>query len=90
MEDMYDFGTGIPYTDEDLERILAGITTVPNNGACYACRWFSPYSSEICQGPISCVKWAECGKCCPLTGRCSLVPFETCPHFQMDPLMSQA
>ena len=26
-------------------------------------------STELCQGPVTCTKWAHCGKCCPLTGR---------------------
>ncbi len=89
MKRVYDFGTGIPYTDEDLERLLVGITTVPNAGACMTCSWFTSYSTEICRGPITCIKWVDCGKCCPLTGRDSLIPFETCRYFLIDPLMAQ-
>lgn len=88
MEEVFDFGTGTPYTDDDLETLFTGqVPQMRANASCAACNWFDPDSDELCRGPITCVKWMDCGKCCPLTGRLNLVEFEGCAHFQLDPLM---
>jgi hypothetical protein len=90
MAEVFDYGTGVPYTYEDLEALFTGkASMVCKNLNCASCTWFDPASSEICRGPATCVKWVECGRCCPLTGRTSLVDFETCPQFMADPIMCQ-
>lgn len=88
MSEVFDYGTGVPYTDEDLDVFFTGKVSRRRQGpSCAACSWFAAASSELCRGPVTCVKWAECGKCCGLTGRASLIDFETCPQFQVDPIM---
>jgi hypothetical protein len=90
MDEVFDYGTGVPYTHEDLEVLFRGkVTRRIDGSACSLCAWFDAASVELCPGPATCVKWAECAKCCALTGRTSLVRFETCPQFQVDPLMCQ-
>lgn len=90
MNEVFDYGTGVPYTHEDLEALFSGEPASREERAgCDSCKWFDPASCELCHGPITCQKWAECGKCCPLTGRSSLVEFETCPQFMIDFLMCQ-
>jgi hypothetical protein len=90
MNEVFDYGTGVPYTYEDLEVFFAGKQHQRREGpSCAACAWFDAASSELCQGPATCIKWAECGKCCPLTGRSSLVEFESCPQFRIDRIMCQ-
>ncbi|OPY68848.1 MAG: hypothetical protein A4E57_01534 [Syntrophorhabdaceae bacterium PtaU1.Bin034] len=90
MDEVFDYGTGVPYTYEDLEVLFAGKVTSRREGrGCSTCGWFDAASCELCRGPVTCSKWAECGKCCPLTGRVSLVEFETCPQFTIDPIMCQ-
>ena len=90
MNEVFDYGTGVPYTQEDLEALFWGETVSRRREpSCATCKWFDAASCELCGGPTTCIKWAECGKCCPLTGRTSLVEFETCPQFQVDPIMCQ-
>ncbi len=90
MEEVYDFGVGVPFTYEDLEIIFTGKQVKRKTAStCASCEWFDPDSSEICNGPVTCLKWAECAKCCSLTGRSTLVPFEECRHFEVDPIMAQ-
>ncbi len=90
MEEIFDYGTGVPYTHEDLEALFDGKETKRREScSCSVCGWFDRGSDELCLGPATCVKWADCGKCCPLTGRTSLVEFETCPKFRVDPIMCQ-
>ncbi len=90
MNEVFDYGTGLPYTHEDLEVLFGGKQATRNEGFnCSSCNWFDGSSSELCQGPATCVKWAECGKCCLLTGRSLLVDFETCPQFKIDLIMCQ-
>jgi hypothetical protein len=90
MVEVFDYGTGVPYTHEDLETLFRGKPAEVRKGPnCATCLWFDASSCELCQGPATCGKWAECGKCCPLTGRTSLVDFETCPQFVIDLIMSQ-
>ena len=90
MNEVFDYGTGVPYTHEDLEVLFRG-ETARRNGVprCATCTWFDSTSCELCRGPVTCEKWVKCGKCCPLTGRTSLVEFETCPQFRVDLLMCQ-
>jgi hypothetical protein len=90
MNEVFDYGTGVPYTHEDLEALFSGEAerrTVEQT--CFGCMWFDPASSELCQGPATCAKWAKCAKCCPLAGRTSLVDFESCPQFEVDLIMAQ-
>ena len=90
MNEVFDYGTGVPYTHEDLEALFSGEAerrTVEQT--CFGCMWFDPASSELCQGPATCAKWAKCAKCCPLAGRASLVDFESCPQFKVDLIMAQ-
>jgi len=88
MDEVFDYGTGVPYTHEDLEVLFRGKVTPHRDGsACCLCAWFDAASVELCLGPATCVKWAECAKCCPLTGRMPLIGFETCPQFRVDRLM---
>ena len=90
MKEVFDYGTGVPYTHEDLEALFSGEAerrTVEQT--CFGCMWFDPASSELCQGPATCAKWAKCAKCCPLAGRASLVDFESCPQFEVDLIMAQ-
>ena len=90
MNEVFDYGTGVPYTHEDLEALFSGEAerrTVEQT--CFGCMWFDPASSELCQGPATCAKWAKCAKCCPLAGRTSLVDFEGCPQFEVDLIMAQ-
>ncbi len=90
MEEVFDYGTGVPYTLEDLEVLFAGRPACRNNGpTCGECGWFDASSTELCQGPVTCTKWVHCGKCCPLTGRTNLVGFEKCPQFEIDLIMAQ-
>jgi hypothetical protein len=90
MNEVFDYGTGVPYTFEDLEVFFAGKETKRREGpSCWRCQWFDAASTELCRGPATCLKWAECGKCCGLTGRRLLVQFETCPQFKVDPIMCQ-
>ena len=89
MEEVFDFGTGTPYTYEDIESLFGGrVSQVRKHPSCAVCVWFDPDSEELCQGPITCVKWIDCGKCCPLTGRVTLIDFEGCRHFRVDPVMA--
>jgi len=89
MSEVFDYGTGVPYTDEDLEALFRGkVARFKENPSCTFCPWYDIGSSELCRGPVTCTKWADCGKCCPLTGRTSLVEFETCPQFKVDLIMS--
>ncbi|MGD0488482.1 MAG: hypothetical protein ABSB94_14970 [Syntrophorhabdales bacterium] len=90
MNEVFDYGTGVPYTHEDLEVLFRGEVERRKEGPrCSACAWFDAASCELCQGPATCVKWAKCGKCCSLAGRASLVEFESCPQFKVDPIMAQ-
>jgi hypothetical protein len=90
MNEVFDYGTGVPYTHEDLEVLFGGeVARRREKPSCALCRWFDAASSELCRGPTTCVKWAECGKCCALTGRTPLVEFETCPQFEIDLIMCQ-
>lgn len=91
MNEVFDYGTGVPYTHEDLETLFRGepVRRKIEGPNCAACQWFDAASCELCRGPVTCQKWAECGKCCPLTGRTSLVEFETCPQFRIDLIMCQ-
>ncbi len=90
MNEVFDYGTGVPYTHEDLETLFTGAVARRRKKLnCSACKWFDATSCELCRGPATCIKWAECGKCCPLTGRTSLVDFETCPQFRVDMIMCQ-
>lgn len=90
MNEVFDYGTGVPYTHEDLEILFTGAVARRRGELnCSACSWFDAASCELCRGPATCIKWAECGKCCPLTGRTSLVDFETCPQFRVDMIMCQ-
>lgn len=90
MNEVFDYGTGVPYTHEDLEALFRGEPALRSERpGCGVCQWFDAASCELCRGPVTCEKWAECGKCCPLTGRISLVEFETCPQFRIDTLMCQ-
>jgi hypothetical protein len=90
VNEVFDYGTGVPYTHEDLETLFSGEPVLVSEGSkCRSCRWFDAASCELCGGPVTCQKWADCGKCCPLTGRTSLVEFETCPQFRIDLIMSQ-
>lgn len=89
MSEVFDYGTGVPYTHEDLEVLFSGVVARRREEpSCTVCRWFDAGSSELCRGPATCVKWAKCGKCCPLTRRTSLVDFQTCPLFEVDLIMS--
>jgi hypothetical protein len=89
MEEVFDFGTGTPYTHEDLEILFRGQSAgVIKCNSCTACSWFDEDSEDLCRGPITCVKWMDCGKCCPLTGRLDLIEFERCTHFKVDPVMA--
>ncbi len=88
--EVFDYGTGVPYTHEDLEILFGGrVERRKGEPRCSTCRWFDASSGELCRGPVSCIKWVGCSKCCPLTGRATLVEFETCPQFQVDPIMCQ-
>ena len=90
MSEVFDYGTGVPYTHEDLEALFRGETASRKEGPnCDSCTWFDAASCELCRGPVTCEKWVGCGKCCPLTGRTSLVEFETCPQFRIDLFMCQ-
>ena len=90
MNEVFDYGTGVPYTHEDLEVLFRGEVERRNEGpTCSGCNWFDAASGELCQGPATCAKWAKCGKCCPLAGRASLVEFESCPQFEVDLIMAQ-
>jgi hypothetical protein len=90
MNEVFDYGTGVPYTHEDLEVLFRGEITRRREGpSCSECWWFDAASCELCRGPATCAKWADCGKCCPLAGRTSLVEFETCPQFRADLIMCQ-
>jgi hypothetical protein len=90
MDEVFDYGTGVPYTHEDLEALFRGEVERRKEGpTCAACNWFDAASCELCQGPATCVKWAKCGKCCPLDGRASLIEFERCPQFKVDLIMAQ-
>ena len=90
MEEVFDYGTGVPYTHEDLEILFGGKDASRSDGpTCGCCGWFDASSMELCRGPVTCAKWAECGKCCPLTGRATLVGFESCPQFKVDLIMAQ-
>jgi hypothetical protein len=89
MDNLYDLGTDVPYTDEDLEVLFHHKEINRNRSAqCAACRWLETDWNTLCAGPLTCAKWMTCGKCCPLTGRAELIDFERCPHFKVDPLMS--
>ncbi len=90
MNEVFDYGTGVPYTHEDLETLFRGEPAQRRERPdCGSCHWFEAASYELCRGPVICQKWEECGKCCPLTGRASLIEFETCPQFRIDLLMCQ-
>jgi hypothetical protein len=91
MNEVFDYGTGVPYTYEDLETLFLGeaVSKRREGPSCSGCPWFDASSCELCRGPVTCRKWADCGKCCALTGRASLVEFETCPHFRVDFIMCQ-
>ncbi|MGA3174661.1 MAG: hypothetical protein ABSE25_09605 [Syntrophorhabdales bacterium] len=90
MEEVFDYGTGVPYTYEDLEVLFGGEVARREVGpTCHGCGWFDAASCELCQGPVTCAKWVQCGKCCPLTGRTNLVEFERCPQFVVDLIMAQ-
>jgi hypothetical protein len=92
MSEVFDYGTGVPYTHEDLETLFRGEPARRKKGRrpnCASCGWFDAASRELCRGPVTCQKWAECSKCCPLSGRISLVEFESCPQFRIDPTMCQ-
>jgi hypothetical protein len=89
MDEVFDYGTGVPYTHEDLEVLFRGkVTRRTERPTCASCIWFDQASSELCRGPVTCAKWVDCGKCCPLTGRASLVEFESCPQFKVDLIMA--
>lgn len=89
MDNLYDLGTDVPYTYEDLEVLFRRKELSPNRGAqCAVCRWFEASGEALCAGPLTCAKWTACGKCCPLTGRTELIDFEQCPHFKVDLVMS--
>jgi hypothetical protein len=90
MSEIFDYGTGVPYTDEDLDLLFRGkASRKRHEPTCAGCKWYSAASPELCRGPVTCVKWAKCGKCCGLTGRTSLIDFEACPQFEIDPIMCQ-
>jgi hypothetical protein len=90
MAEVFDYGTGVPYTYEDLEALFKGeVIAIRKGPNCSKCSWFDAASCELCRGPATCMKWANCGKCCALTGRTSLIDFETCPQFVVDPIMCQ-
>jgi hypothetical protein len=90
MNEVFDYGTGVPYTDDDLDTLFRGkVAKIRLIQSCANCIWFDVASCELCRGPVTCIKWSDCGKCCPLTGRTSLVDFETCPQFKVDQIMCQ-
>jgi hypothetical protein len=89
IDNLYDLGTDVPYTDEDLEVLFQHKDLNARRGVrCCGCTWFEPDCDTLCGGPLTCTKWLACGKCCPLTGRAELIDFEQCPHYRVDPLMS--
>jgi hypothetical protein len=89
MDNLYDLGTDVPYTYEDLEVLFHHKVLSPKKGArCETCTWFETDYTAPCAGPLTCAKWIACGKCCPLTGRAELIDFEQCPHFSVDLIMS--
>ena len=70
MNEVFDYGTGV-LTHTRIWRRSSGESRPGKKKGPTAARaeWFDAASCELCRGPVTCQKWAECGKCCPSDGQ---------------------